>query len=308
MGGTAVKPTVLVGTLNVVPIALASALVGAVPVTPLFDRVVLSTVAPAWGGPALVPTFLVLALVGVGLAVCRAVVRHLTVTYRLTEDRIELVRRGWREQRTIVPRSQIRHVSLSAGVLEGHVGGGDVAITVRGPHTKVHVQVREVADAVHWYETLRTVSGDREPRETVSQAIAPGLFKLLGYLAATLGLLGTLSALAAVLAFPGVNVSLILLVTVLLAGGLLAAYHLYAASVRYEIHDDHIERHRIFFGRERSYVVADEIDWVEYFRETSERIFDVGTVALTATWRDEPFRLRAVEGPKSLHDRIERHR
>lgn len=306
MGGeriSAVKPSVLVGTLNAVPIAAGSALLGAVPLTPRFQQVVLSSVVPNWQGVAYIPTFLVLTLFGVVLGGIRALVRHLTVEYRICENRVEIVTRGAHTRRKVLPRSQIRHVTLSAGVLAGHVGGGTLDIAVRGPHTKVDIRLREVRAANRWYEELRTVTGT-VPRQTVSRAIAPGIVNLLAYLFVGVAVVGTVTALGLTYSLVTVTPQLLFLGAVLVCVTVLSAYHLYISGVKYVFYDDHIERRRIFVGTERSYVSAAELDEVEHARSLSERVFDVGTVSLSATWHDEPFHIRAVDDSLALYERL----
>jgi len=295
MGGEAapeavLRPGVMIGILSGVSRAVVAGTAAAMLLMPIAWALEL----PAGRVSA------VLIGLGVLVAVLRAVVRRYTVEYRVYEKRIEVSEGLWRTETRIAPRAEIRYVSLSAGVLPGHVGGGDVVVTVRRPNTKFRLQLTDIADANHWYEQLRPVESG-PPVGQFERRIGPTVLTTTGYLVGTVGAVGALLVVAATVAVPTLSPSLV----ALWAGSICfvgAAWQfLYVASIEYRIHEDHIERCRIFLGAERSYAIPEHINTVEHVRDVPEQLFDVGTVEMEIRWRDGPFHLRSVDGSDELY-------
>jgi len=246
-----------------------------------------------------------LGLVGLGvLAACLwAVVRRFTVAYRIYEKKIEVTSGLVNRETRIAPRSDIRYVSLSAGTLASHVGGGDIVVDIRRHNIKYRFRLRDIRDAEHWYEEFRPVE-DGEPVGRCTRRIGPSVLTVGGALALGIGALAGLIAWVAVLELPALSLPLLGLWAVLLWFGGATWYFLYVASVEYLIYSDHIERRRLFLGTERSYAIADHINGVEHARDIPERLFGVGTVTVATRWRDRPFELRSVDGSTKLYQEL----
>lgn len=300
-----ISPSSFIGLLDSIPVALSTSILGTALLSPFAGRLTgMLPVAVDWTPLArLSVVFLPLFVAALAVAGLRAVGHRLATEYRIYDGKVEIRRGLVREQRQVLPRSKIQQVTVSGGVLAAHFGGGDIEITVRSLNTKFDVTMRHVGTADHWYRHLRPVSGT-QPVETVSRSIGPDLFRQAGYLTVTVGLFAGVVTLGTVLGILGVSLPSILLVALLVALAVLWRNFLYLASTKYHIFDDHIERHRIFFGRERSYVIAEQIEDVDHERSVLERLFDVGTIEIRASWREEPFYMRSVGEAEQISERL----
>ena len=242
------------------------------------------------------------ALLGLGVlaAVLRAVVRRYTVTYRIYEKRIEVTEGLWRTETRIAPRAEIRYVSLSAGVLPGYVGGGDVVVTVRRPNTKFSLRLGDIADADRWYERLRPVESG-PPVRRFERRIGPTVLTTTASLVGGVGVVGAILVIVATVAVPTLSTSLVALWASSLCFVVATWQFLYVAGIEYRIHDDHIERRQRFLGAERAYAIPEHINTVEHVRDVPEQLFDVGTVTMEIRWRDGPFQLRSVDGADEMY-------
>jgi len=287
------RPSLVVGVLR----GTSRALLAGVTATAL-----LLPVAWAFSLPA-APLSLGLVGLGVFAAVLWAVVRRFTVAYRIYEKKIEVTSGVINRETRIAPRSDVRYVSLSAGTLASHVGGGDVVVDIRRHNTKYRFRLRDIRDAEHWYEEFRPVEGS-EPVGRFARRIGPSVLTVGGALAAGVGAIAGLIGGVAIMELPSLSLPLVGLWAVLLWFGGAAWYFLYVASVAYLIYSDHMERRRLFLGTERSYAIADHIDGVEHVRHVSERAFDAGTVTVRVRWRDTPFELRSVDASNKLYQEL----
>lgn len=296
------RPSVTVGVVDSVLGASLVGVFGTPLLAPLVQRTAIATVTAELVGAQLLTVGLLLA-VTLALAGGRATLRRYGNEYRVYDERVEVVRGLYRPETTVLPRSAIDHVTLSAGVLQGHAGGGTLTVSVGAEQTKYRVRLRDIGDAESWYRRLRPV-GNGEPLETFPRRIGPGFVSMLTYLALGVGF----GSIAAVVALDsggrGVSLTTVLLGATLVSYAVGAVYFLSVAGIEYRIYDDHIERTRLFFGSDRSYVVAENIDTVEHVRTTSERLFDTGTIALRVRRRDRPFRLRAIGDSREVYERL----
>jgi uncharacterized membrane protein YdbT with pleckstrin-like domain len=296
------RPSIAVGVVDSVLGASLVGVFGTPLLAPLVHRTAIATATPELVGTPILTAGLLFA-VALALAGGRAALRRFGNEYRVYDERIEVVRGLYRPETTVVPRSAIDHMTLSAGVLQEHVGGGTITVSVGAEHTKYRVRLRDIGDAESWYRRLRPV-GDGEPLETFPRRVGPGLVSMLTYLAFGVGFGSIVAVLALNSGSRGVRLTVVLLGATLVCYAVGAVYFLYVAGIEYRVYDDHIERTRLFFGSDRSYVVAEHIDTVEHVRTTSERLFDTGTIALRVRWRDRPFRLRAIGDSEAVYQRL----
>jgi uncharacterized membrane protein YdbT with pleckstrin-like domain len=297
-----IRPSVTVGVVDSVLRASVVGLFGTPLLAPLVGRTTLAALAPATVSVPVLTAGLLFA-VALALEAGRATLRRYGNEYRIYDERIEVVSGFFEPEATVVPRSAIDQVTLSAGVLQGHVGGGTITVSVGAKHTKYRVRLRDIGDADAWYRTLRPVE-DGEPLERFPRSIGPSLLSMLVYLVVGVGFGSLVAALALDSGGRGVSLTVVLLGATLVSYAVSAVYFLYVAGIEYRIYSDHIERTRLFFGSDRSYIVAENIDSVEHVRTVTERLFDVGTISIRVRWRDRPFRLRAIGESEEVYERL----
>ncbi len=297
-----IRPSVTVGVVDSVLRASLVALFGTPLLLPFVRRTVISTLAPQ---VVTTPILTAVLLFGVALALagCRAALRRYSNEYRIYDQKIEVVSGYYRPETTVVPRSAIDHVTLSAGILQGHVDGGTITVSVGAKNTKYRVRLVDIGEADSWYRTLRPVENG-EPLERFPRSIGPSLVSMVTYLAFGVGFGSIVTILALDSWGQGVRLTVVLLGAALVCYAVGAVYFLYVASIEYRIYSDHIERTRLFFGADRSYIVAKNIDSVEHVRTVTERLFDVGTISISARFRDRPFRLRAIGESEEVYERL----
>ena len=140
----------------------------------------------------------------------------------------------------------------------------------------------------------------------VGTMIGAGIFVLPGAAVETAGSLavaafvvGPLSPLGGSLVIGSVTVGAVVLAVAFLAGTWINV-----ANTEYRFYDDHIERYQNGIELKRRFVATDDVKNVEFSRGLTERLFDVGTVAIEASWHDSPFHLRSVPDAKGLYDKL----
>lgn len=297
-----VRPSVTVGVVDSVFRASLVGVLGTPLLAPLVDRTIVAAQAPEILSTPILTAGL-LFIVALALAGVRATLRRYGNQYRIYDERIEVVQGYYKPETTVVPRSSIDHVTLSAGVLQGHVNGGTITVSVGAEHTRYRVRLLDIGDANSWYRTLRPVENGA-PLERFPRSIGPSLVSLVTYLAFGVGLGSIVAILALDSSGQSVRFTVVLLGATLVCYAVGAVYFIYVAGIEYRIYSDHIERTRLFFGADRSYIVAENIDNVEHVRTTTERLFDVGTISITARFRDRPFRLRAIGDSEEVYERL----
>ena len=159
MGGepnATVRPSIAVGTADSLVWVLVVGVVGTPVLTPFVGRTAGGSLAVGSLAAGRIPAALVtaLALCGVAFTVVAlsAVGRRYTNTYRIYDDRIEVDSGLRRTETTVMPRTDVEQVTMRAGMLTGHIGGGDVEVTAAAETTNFRVDLRDVPLAA-WRST-----------------------------------------------------------------------------------------------------------------------------------------------------------
>lgn len=299
-----------VAVLEAVPRTLGYALLAALFLGPFVGSVasvVLASGAVA-PGRAVVGAFVGFGGLILAWAALTAGVATYGTEYHIYDDHVEVRKGLLEEERQTIPRSKIRHVRLSQGLLEQRFGVGDLNLRTR--QGSVDVTLQNVDDAGTWYERLRPVNGG-EPLETVQTHV--GAMLIRGFPFAVM-IVGTVAMFAFIGAWslggllgPGgllAATGLVAAGAVLALVALTAGAWIRARNTEYRFHDDHIERHVDALGTERSFVETRYIRSVEYNHGLVERLWSVGTISIEAKWYSEPFRLETVHDAERMYEKL----
>ena len=300
------SPQSTVAALESIPRGLLLAVVASMFLGPFVGVAVMGLLVTGTVGPGLAigGTFALFVVVVIGGSVATALVKSLTAEYRIYDDHVEVKQGLLSEEFQTVPRSKIHHVAVSGGLVERRFGVGDVELRTR--RDDVDVTLQNVPEAETWYERLRPVENGRK-LEASPQSLVPSLLRALPFVVLFVGFLAGLAAFVLVPLSPlggGVVVGAVAVSAVLLTVAFLAGTWINVANTEYRFYDDHIERYQNGIELKRRFVATDDIKNVEFSRGLTERLFDVGTVAVEASWHDGPFHLRSVPDAKSVYEKL----
>lgn len=300
------RPRPAVAALESIPRGLLFAVVASMFAGPVVGVAVMGLLVTGTIGPSLAigGTFALFVVVVVGGSIAAALVRSLTAEYRIYDDHVEVKQGLLSEEFQTVPRSKIHHAAVSGGLVERRFGVGDVELRTR--RDDVDVTLQNIPTAETWYERLRPVESG-QPVETSPQSLVPSLLRALPFVVLFVAFLagvaafvvGPLSPLGGSLVIGSVTVGAVVLAVAFLAGTWINV-----ANTEYRFYDDHIERYQNGIELKRRFVATDDVKNVEFSRGLTERLFDVGTVAIEASWHDSPFHLRSVPDAKGLYDKL----